>query len=1125
MSTVTNPSTEDQLNEIFNELMNNKEIKELLQTMKEIKKGNIESNKENINNFAKKMREMSEMVPGSEELMKNIEVISVLHEKIFSYASRFRLYSLEFCNLYSILAEIRDNGDKPLSELEQMFVKSTQIRLAESIETLKLSWIFFVWVTYNYGSEEDKKLIKTIKLEEKSETNIATKKVEYLDGEMFGGMDPPPSDFAVFNMANNTGIYEATEEIFKAAQVYSQLKGNNLTGHISLLQTIVDDPNSTMQQKKEAFAGLVVATQTVGRKANPSRWMGMMVMKHGYQVVSDTLDYAGILQAREFMNEEDKKIMELNLEGMKEEQMSNAINEFYVMLAGMLDLDKYNNQAKITSDLFSQICIANMNDVHMTSIRKHASEFFEKHKIGKSEEQNKMNKLVADYEIIIKKYKMLIDNSFAADKVKGTLTDEHYLGLNPAVQDWTSPFKPLSHSDKEIIKKTIDQVNNKIDGMLTFIEEEQTNATDTDYSDKLYEIKMRIEMLQTRNKKFAIPEESSWGYTTRLGTVEQKIYENLGTLFRQADENMKDVNSYLLQLKTKHESTAVVPKGLDLFQSGSPQQMLPSGSSDSEPLKDAKHRGVSNIQRTTENFRAEVCKGVPHRELSLEMENNATKATFILRSRWVGADMTVSGIPEQHVRKAQLEKESRGIMYELDALLERIKKIQAMNKGSNDGLREREVEEVLDIAGIMPTDDGDKDLTLAQNEIEKYKSKMEDLLLAHDYISNEELVQITPLTLFAASLSKKEEGGKLQNQIIKVEGKNADAVTDATVRKQTLTEFLQENNIGIKDKKAELNNLMKQNVVDHHANITRAEINNQWQGAVFGAITVVSTNMLDLHTQILNGVGKMAGEAPEMVWFILYTLRNIIFMFFIWACLVVLAGGQLGWYWGFPIITFPGVQGDNERQNTQAKKTEKQETPASPSPPAETPVVPVAAEDTRRVTRAEQKTLRIEILKKVTSGTLQADKTKYNTYINIFNLAILYLNSKDEGKRKIQPEVKQITVTEFKKLLELKAYNQHLELLDVSSEYRKIDDAIVEIDRRIIEIFDESAEESGKSLYQYIVDDKVNTAGMKLIKAPGRTGGKITKRKRQLKNKTRRKKRVTKNLKKRKGLKKTGKKK
>ena len=110
-------------------------------------------------------------------------------------------------------------------------------------------------------------------------------------------------------------------------------------------------------------------------------------------------------------------------------------------------------------------------------------------------------------------------------------------------------------------------------------------------------------------------------------------------------------------------------------------------------------------------------------------------------------------------------------------------------------------------------------------------------------------------------------------------------------------------------------------------------------------------------------------------------------------------------------------------------------------------------------------------------------------------------------------------------MLELKAYNQHLELLDVSSEYRKIDDAIVEIDRRIIEIFDESAEESGKSLYQYIVDDKVNTAGMKLIKAPGSTGGKITKRKRQLKNKTRRKKRVTKNLKKRKGLKKTGKKK
>ena len=41
----------------------------------------------------------------------------------------------------------------------------------------------------------------------------------------------------------------------------------------------------------------------------------------------------------------------------------------------------------------------------------------------------------------------------------------------------------------------------------------------------------------------------------------------------------------------------------------------------------------------------------------------------------------------------------------------------------------------------------------------------------------------------------------------------------------------------------------------------------------------------------------------------------------------------------------------------------------------------------------------------------------------------------------------------------------------------------------------------------------------------GSKGGKITRRKKHLKNKTRRKKRVTKNLKKRKGLKKTGKKK
>jgi cell division protein FtsX len=109
-STVTNPSTQEgrdslsqeELNEIFNELRNNKEIKELLQTMEEVKKGNIESNKENINNFAKKMREMNKILPGSEDLMKTIEVISVLHEKIFSYASRFRLYSLEFWNLYSI---------------------------------------------------------------------------------------------------------------------------------------------------------------------------------------------------------------------------------------------------------------------------------------------------------------------------------------------------------------------------------------------------------------------------------------------------------------------------------------------------------------------------------------------------------------------------------------------------------------------------------------------------------------------------------------------------------------------------------------------------------------------------------------------------------------------------------------------------------------------------------------------------------------------------------------------------------------------------------------------------------------------------------------------------------------
>ena len=395
MSTVTNPLSNVQLDEIFNELMNNKEIKKLLQTMEEVKKGNLEgTDKENINNFAKKMREMSEMVPGSEELMKNIEVISVLHEKIFSYASRFRLYSLEFWNLYSILAEIRDKGDEPLSQFEQMIVKSTQPILWESNRTLKLSWMCCCFLSQYYGSEEDKEVIKDVMLTWESKMNEITGKVEVLEDRMFGGMDRTNIAQNVFKEVNGTTFNDEVgtkfnDEVVDVAAVhFHKLKTGPVMDAIDMVKSSSSTPEEIAQARKVIVTEMSDNNTIIDREA----YMGLAEARHGPQVLTHAIARAQQEKKIRFREQKPADVLKINLDGLKPEKVGEVVTNWNLVMTEILGLAAVNTASRDASLAAENFCDHVLEQGFSTLVRKEMEDYYTEFGSDKTQEQNIENK-------------------------------------------------------------------------------------------------------------------------------------------------------------------------------------------------------------------------------------------------------------------------------------------------------------------------------------------------------------------------------------------------------------------------------------------------------------------------------------------------------------------------------------------------------------------------------------------------------------------------------------------------------------------------------------------------------------------------------------------------------------
>tara|TARA_A100001015_G_scaffold281851_1_gene345516 strand:- start:1930 stop:5427 length:3498 start_codon:yes stop_codon:yes gene_type:complete len=1131
--------SEEESKTISHEVMNNKDIKKLLQIMEEFKKGNIESNKENINNFAKKMREMSEMVPGSEKLMKIVEVITVLHEKIFSYASRFRLYSLEFLNLYSILAEIRDKGNEPLSELEQMIVKSTQIRLAETNETLKLSWRCLVWVTKHYGSKHDKELIEDIKSEENSTLNLLTGRVEELPDGMLGGMDPAPKTEDVFSAVSSTDRLFSAAEIIAAANAYNKFNDGDVRVKLSDAMSIATNPDANPNQLAEAQMGLTVALQQQGTIPDPTEFSGMAVVDKGALPLQQIIQSAEHRIGTRFRVHKPSDVLRINLSGLKPDMKQEVVTQWEVAMTKVLNLDGMNAASKRASEAVTDYCEKTLTEGFETIMRDRLEEVYEKFGIDKTEEQNIMNKLDDDFTDIVEKYKIIIDDLFIEADVS---TPGHYEGTAYfSMSDFSVPYKSFTSDDKDEQDKKMKKITDKLEGMITYIDTEITRVageTETselnDHLNKLDEIKDRIETLQQRHGKYEIPVAGNLAMFQRTSDPSYIMYQKLATLLKKANENKIYVKDIKQVLDTK-KSEVKVPRNLNPFNQ---QQHLLSDSSQGalEPLSEAKVRNEGAAKAQTDTYRQKICE-LPHQISVLTSTQKDDYVTYSVSTFWdQSRGDTVSGIPVDVVRGAQLDIDIDYTITQMNILLDQITNLEAKLTSLTDKDK-GDIRNILSFIGIQGVPDDKQNLQNAQKEIEKRIRRQREVVIFHDAISTTDPVELKTLTVFADAVNEPEAAS-----IIEIQRENQDKLDSRRIQYDAIPKAIID--LGPKDAMDRLKEIIQTDEKVFKNDKAREAWANAAGGYLAGCIAFSGKAVLGIQDRLISSVDSLITHTPTFA----YLAVAFIFMITIFCFILFLYAMKTGVSIR-PSLLPPWFFLDTA---TAAKKTKTPAAaPAAPAaqqrtwfqyltrqPPAQTPSPPSPVIQTP----AEQKPLEIKILEKANKDNKKNVHADYIRYVNIVNLIIAYHSSQTTSQT--TPTVKstrlssniEATVSALNNILKDEALSKNLKLLmsiQSGTQSQKLPRGRENIVNKIQEVIQDIYEKKYPKLYEYITDNnEVNEAGMKFIEdnttepeGTRKRGGKITKRKKHLKNKTRRKKRVTKNLKKRKGLKKTGKKK
>lgn len=1160
MSTVPKPLTQDQLNEIFNELMNNKEIKELLQTMEEVKKGNIESNKENINNFAKKMREMSEMVPGSEELMKNIEVISVLHEKIFSYASRFRLYSLEFWNLYSILAEIRDKGDEPLSQFEQMIVKSTQPILWESNRTLKLSWMCCCFLSQYYGSEEDKEVIKNVMLTWESEMNIAEGRVEELPGgEMFGGMDRTNIAKDVFKEVNGTTFNDEVgtkfndEVVDEAAVHFHKLK----TGHVMDAIDMVKSSSSTPEEIAQARKVIVTAMSDNNTITDREAYMGLAEARHGPQVLTYAMSRAQQEKNIRFREQKPTDVLKINLDGLKPESSEEVVTQWNLVMTEILGLAEVNTASRDASLAAEKFCDHVLKQGFSTLVRKEMEVHYTEFGSDKTQEQNIVNKLDDDYTDITEKYKIILNNLF---KLPAVETPGHYEGTAYAgFTDVSVPYKDFNKLETsehtvrmKFIADKLKEMEKYIDDEIERVKKENTPELKK-HLDKLNDIAINIKFLKESHDNLKISDATWMGTIQRTSDPRHIMYTKLAALLVKVGTTKTYVGQIKQALDTK-EREVKVPKGMNPFNK-LPQQMLPGSSQGSlvEPISENKLNVIAESLAYTEHYRRGLCM-LPYKKWELNSTIEGSYAIYSVSSFWADSrGDTVSGIHVDGLRGAQLYGEVEYTISQMNILLDKITKLKLkLNSLQPDDIAA--IVDILSFIGIQGVADNTENLEKAEKEILKNIHEHEKILYVYNKTSRNEGGEYREVVVYGHAIGEKE-----QNKITEIQSLNKKQLNEIEIGYKAFGEFINSNSTDDNDKVH--NDALKQLqlVAGWEAKMHSW---NQAAGAyVAGAAALGGKAVLGFTDTISDGIRTLITHTPILVYL------AVIFLFFItylgYRIIMEAIRGKDFELKSNPfnwldlssknpredtVVEAPGqrrtwVEWWNRKKIEEEKKEEDDE-----------------SDDDDEEEEEEEEDIIIHIFQKVEAQNYEQNVIDYNNYINIVNLVIAYDSSKPSGAAKPRrlsqfTPGKGNTPAENRQALgnriRVTDYKENLKRITDASEHTTINKLreFIHVEPKIKETIKSKFASSNPKLHVYITKEggvnQVNKAGMTFIKknttAPaaaligeggggkkgskGIEGGKITKRKRHLKNKTRRKKRVTKNLKKRKGLKKTGKKK
>lgn len=1091
----------------------------------------------------KKLEGIIGKMPDSEDIIKLVNNTKTLLEKTFFYASRFEDYSTEFFYYYSLLQDIRDKDrgrdNTPLSELEKQIVPLYQKLWYRSFEKIKASWICLVWVVNNFGNQEDNDKIKDYQLEAQDEYNMYKGYIERDPSQTGGGgggvtVKDALNAAATADVLNGGNphagaVYQGGIAANQAAEVVKaspQAPVNNPDAD-AVLKAINEGDNSvdnnigkeirTLLQKGKQDNLSVVETDaliqgTLLRGAlDKTPFIGLPFVDKGGSALSELYYRAQFYMTTMFLQHPNQEIMTLDMNGVSPSKQQKVKSDWTIILQKMIGYHESNKRSKEVAEIAEDICNNKMDIVFRREIKQRAMQFNSKIKNKKTSEQQNLEKIRQKYEDIMEKYKANVDILFPSNfKVEKEEEKKHYNG-ELYQYDYNSPYAKTIPDDD--LQRNMKNINTKIEALVIAFKDLK------DKSENIEDLQDDLEQLKKNHNKSSERLPS----LLRQTFYAHDVYQMLGQLHLKVTRNIDSLGK-LLNLLTDKAQDPLVPSNLNLLKpnEGLLLESDNNASDDGIPLSQATRKAADDVAFRTQAARSDVC-AMPWLESSVIMLDEDKNVTWTVKHEWKGPKIeeTVSGIPNQLFRIAKLDME---IEYSIDNLEMWLSKIQKSEDNPSDSNLHNEI---LTFVGIEKTS---TDLEKAKKIIKEEIQNMKYLNYGYHHMGKIKPVKYDKLTLYASAMIDKEGENDLGGDVVEFLKEEQLKIDDATRYNIAIREFLM-NETTDETPEKKFHNIL-QGIQQTQAQKNAREAWYASIAATVASTAAAGTHFLEWGADKLENISYGAWVTVMVMVMAVVLLLYMAFKYGLRMKATVTgfefeAGTRVDQGPTLPKASGKGIW-ESTKEYLSWKKPDGSSAPATSN--SNVPPTP---------TVNDVKELEIKILEKATKENKKNVHADYIRYVNIVNLIIAYhsLETTPTVKSTRLSSDIEATVKALNNILKDNALQNNLTLLmnineeTQSQELPKRKENIV---NKIQEVIQNIYKNKYPKLYKYITDkNEVNKAGMKFIEANttkpeppgGSKGGKITRRKKHLKNKTRRKKRVTKNLKKRKGLKKTGKKK